>query len=48
MHVMFILARVLVLLALVVVGLSGCGSRETMAPTAAVEGPALIFLYTDP
>jgi hypothetical protein len=48
MRVICILAHVLVLPALVVVGLSGCGSRESAAPTVAVDGPALIFFYTDP
>jgi hypothetical protein len=38
-------ASALILLTMVTVPLSACGSRE---PVPVITGPALIFFYTDP
>ena len=48
MRTMIILARVLAILGLTILVMSACGSSESAAPKATVDGPALIFFYTDP
>jgi hypothetical protein len=47
MHILFFVARMATLLALVAVALSACGSSQATTPTTAVVGPGLLFFYTD-
>jgi hypothetical protein len=47
MHILFFVARMTTLLALVAVALSACGSSQATTPTTAVVGPGLLFFYTD-
>jgi hypothetical protein len=45
---MIFLIRILALVGTMLIVMNACGRGETITPTARIDGPALIFFYTDP